>query len=267
MTDTEKWKDPWFEELSGVAKLFMFYYLDNCDCAGIWRGSFRHFQFMTNFKYTAKEMLADFDGKIFQLTNGSYFMPNFVKFQYGQLTPKSNVYKGVLKALSYNDIQIKGYSSLSKTLDIPIDSLGVTLPPTHMDKDKDNIKEGTAAKAPLPISEFELLSLWHNSTGQKIGFGLTPKERTLFLAACKIITTREDWENFIKTISTSDFIKNNPKIMRLSWVLEEENMIKIARGQFDNKSAIDLDDVFGKGPDVNDESTSELLLAIKGKYE
>ena len=49
-TDTEKWKDVWFEELSGEAKLMYFFFLDNCDCAGIWKGSFKQFKFFTGFK-------------------------------------------------------------------------------------------------------------------------------------------------------------------------------------------------------------------------
>jgi hypothetical protein len=85
-TDSDKWKDVWFEELSGELKLFFFYFLDNCDCAGVWKGSFRQYAFFSGFTITKDQVLKSFGEKIIELENGSFFMPNFITFQYGKLS-------------------------------------------------------------------------------------------------------------------------------------------------------------------------------------
>lgn len=36
MTETSKWRDQWFRDLSTDAKLLWLYICDNCDCAGFW---------------------------------------------------------------------------------------------------------------------------------------------------------------------------------------------------------------------------------------
>ena len=45
MSETEKWKDPWFEGLSKDFKLIWLYLLDDCDNAGIWQMSIRRLNF------------------------------------------------------------------------------------------------------------------------------------------------------------------------------------------------------------------------------
>jgi len=103
-TDTDKWKDSWFENLSTEGKLFFFYYVDNCDHAGIWKGSFKHFNFVTNLNYSEERMISEFSAKIVKSRNNYYFMPNFIRFQYGALSPSNNAHKGVINSLKYNNL-------------------------------------------------------------------------------------------------------------------------------------------------------------------
>jgi hypothetical protein len=103
-TDTDKWKDPWFESLSHAGKLMYYYYLDNCDHAGVWKGSFKQVQFFTGTKYDKAKFLNEFEGKVIELSSGNFFMPNFIKFQYGELFECNNAHKGVIKSLIYNGI-------------------------------------------------------------------------------------------------------------------------------------------------------------------
>lgn len=104
-TDTEKWKDPWFDNLPGVAKLFFFYICDMVDCAGIWKTNFSNFKKNTGFTYTEKDFEVDFNGKVKKLDNGNYFLTGFIKFQYGSLRENNTAHKGVLKSLAYNGIE------------------------------------------------------------------------------------------------------------------------------------------------------------------
>lgn len=136
-TDTEKWKDPWFDNLSGVGKLFFYYLLDMVDCAGIWKTNFGHFKKNTGFVFSHDDITREFSEKLMLLDNGNYFLTNFIKFQYGTLNKTNNAHKGVFKSLDYNNIETSPYLAPNKPLPSP------TAAPfkgaQDKDKDKDNI--------------------------------------------------------------------------------------------------------------------------------
>lgn len=133
-TDTEKWKDPWFDNLSGVAKLFFYYLIDNVDCAGIWKPNFKHFERNTGFKYSESEAIFDFSEKLKKLDNGNFMLSSFIKFQYGTLKKTSNVYKGVIKSLEYNGLQSNPCLTLDQGLPNPLQGVMDTDTDTHKNK-------------------------------------------------------------------------------------------------------------------------------------
>ena len=47
-TDAEKWKDPFFEELTNDYKLIWLYLLDYVDNAGLWHKSIKRLNFYCN---------------------------------------------------------------------------------------------------------------------------------------------------------------------------------------------------------------------------
>jgi hypothetical protein len=112
-TDTEKWKDPWFDELSLQAKLFFFYFVDNCDHAGVFNVSLKKFNRDTGCRYKESDLKRDYAGKLRFLVNGRIWMPKFIDFQYGKLSETNNAHKGVFKSLEYNNIQIRGFDGAS----------------------------------------------------------------------------------------------------------------------------------------------------------
>lgn len=154
-TDTEKWKDAWFENLSTEGKLFFFYYVDNCDHAGIWKGSFKHFNFMTNLNYSEDKMLDEFSYKIIKTKNNNYFMPNFIRFQYGALSPQNNAHKGVLNSLNYNGL-INDYLNINNLQTSPYiaPAEGHYRGAQEQDKEKDKDKEQDKEKKSR-ASEFQ----------------------------------------------------------------------------------------------------------------
>jgi hypothetical protein len=82
-TDSEKWKDPFFEELTKEFKLAWIYLLDDCDHAGIWRKSIKRLNFSLDTNFTEIELLKEFNERIVVLNNEKWFIPKFVTFQYG----------------------------------------------------------------------------------------------------------------------------------------------------------------------------------------
>ena len=209
-TDSDKWKDPWFEDLSGIGMLFFFYYLDNCDCAGIWKGSFKQFCFMTKFNYTPDDMLQEFGGKVVRLKNGSYFMPSFIKFQYGALSESNNAHKGVLKSLNYNDIQTSPMLAPAKPHASPCQ--GAQDKDKDKDKDKDNTNSEQCINKTRSNTEFAMgLESSYKSYSFTEGYPRNIFEEfaleayPIYLASNK---PDKQWLNFL-----TYYIKNNkPKI-------------------------------------------------------
>lgn len=95
-TDTAKWEDPWFSELTGEVRFLWLYLLDACDHAGIWKANRRHAEFCLGMKVDwpkAEEALKD---RIYK--NGEYwFIPKFLKFQYGAELNRGDAAKGAIR--------------------------------------------------------------------------------------------------------------------------------------------------------------------------
>lgn len=139
-TATDKWEDVWFSGLSNPQKLFWIYLLDKCDSAGIWEKNFNAASFFLGFKIAETD--CDFlEGKVFNVNGSKWFIPNFIDFQYGELTPNCKPHIPILKTLErYN---LKGYPK------------GINTPNTRQDKtrqDKDKDKDN--------ITEEQMQNLW-----------------------------------------------------------------------------------------------------------
>lgn len=84
-TDTIKWKKRFFRELPNDYKLLWIYILDDCDHAGIWEVDFDSVQLKIGVKFDKKEALNKFNNRVIEFNGGDkWFIPDFVKFQYGE---------------------------------------------------------------------------------------------------------------------------------------------------------------------------------------
>ena len=83
-TDTHKWRNPWFRDLSDKAKLVWVYLCDECDHSGIWKADFALASFQLNFKVTHQQLLLWFDNKIHFFGEDKILVVQFFEFQYGQ---------------------------------------------------------------------------------------------------------------------------------------------------------------------------------------
>lgn len=148
-TDTEKWKDDWFLSLSNDEKVVWFWLLDNCNHAGICKPSIGLLNFMCRTKYTEDELIKMMEGRLIKF-EGFWFIPKFLKFQYGTLISKMPAVKSVVKELiakklldfSRNFIEVPDEEQTEES-----DNCIVTVPEqlgksslTLKDKDKDKNK-------------------------------------------------------------------------------------------------------------------------------
>lgn len=130
-TDTGKWNDPWFRSLSGTAKLLWSWLVDHCDNAGVIDPDTKLAEFQIGDPVEEKHF-AELGNRLERLPNGKFWIPKFIRFQFGELNPESRVHASVIKLLDFHKISYP-ISSLSIGYVNPLDST--------KDKEKDKDKE------------------------------------------------------------------------------------------------------------------------------
>lgn len=107
-TDTAKWNEDWFLELSNSYKLFWIYICDNCDHAGIFKPNKRIFELIVGEKMNVTDFLESCNldkVRIVELENGRWYLTGFISFQYGgKLNVNNRVHKSILSVLTKNNI-------------------------------------------------------------------------------------------------------------------------------------------------------------------
>ena len=99
-TDSTKWNDNWFSNLNNQQKLTWIYILDTCDHSGIWEKNLKVLNFHIGSNYVGNDLNEIFSGKFIEI-NDKWFIPNFIKFQYGDkfLTSTNNAILSARKLL------------------------------------------------------------------------------------------------------------------------------------------------------------------------
>jgi hypothetical protein len=124
-TETNKWDKVWFRKLSTTHKVFWGYILDRCSSAGVWEVDFETAEYYIRGSLNIDEIRAAFDGHFVDINGGSlWFIPDFIDFQYGELSESCNPHKPVINQLKKLNL-LEGYMKGFETL---------------MDKDKDKDK-------------------------------------------------------------------------------------------------------------------------------
>jgi len=99
--DTEIWNNTWFMDLLPIEKIMFFYIVTKCDYVGVWNPNFRLASFVINSEWDLNwnELLKKTKGNIEVLENGKWFLPDFCKFQYGELSEQSRPHQTYIKKL------------------------------------------------------------------------------------------------------------------------------------------------------------------------
>ena len=109
-TDTDKYKKPFLRGLQGAYKLLWDYLYHDCNHAGIWIVDFEVAQIYlgNDMPVNEKDALKYFnedEKRIVRISNNSkWFIPGFVKFQYGDLNPNNKAHNSVIKILTGFDL-------------------------------------------------------------------------------------------------------------------------------------------------------------------
>lgn len=183
MTETNKWKDNWFSNLSNDQKLIWLFILDDCTHAGIWEKNFRRLRFETNTDLSDEDISNFLYSKVIDLGD-KYFIPKFLDFQYNNfLTSQSPAIKSARESLIKIGLLSKDLVWIKEALYNPNETLnkgydkGYTNPSiipnkgldkgllrakdkdkaeeTDMDKVKDKSKDKETDKAEVKFKETE----------------------------------------------------------------------------------------------------------------
>ena len=143
-TDIEKWKDPFFEELTPEYKLIYLYLLDDCDNAGIWNKSMKRLNYSCGTNITDEELMSTFSDRLIRVNPDVCIVSKFMYFQYGKDWLTSNN-KAVISARN----KLTLIDSLSIPYQYPNDTLSIPYSypiDRAKDKDKDKIKDKDTVK-------------------------------------------------------------------------------------------------------------------------
>lgn len=128
MTDTFKWRDPWFRKLSPGAKLLWLYVTDVCDAIGVFDFDMEAATFHIGQDIGDKE-LNEISSRVQKIAESKYYILKFIEFQYGKLSQDCNAHKPVFKLVEKHKLAINsngiGYAYPTDTL---LGSLPDTLP-------------------------------------------------------------------------------------------------------------------------------------------
>lgn len=111
-TDTEIWDKQWFMELSLKHKCLIRFIFDKCDVAGIWEANWVLASTYIGEDITEKDIIP-ISSQIQHLRENKYFVPDFIEFQYGELSASCKPHIKVIQILKkYNlfDKLNKGYT-------------------------------------------------------------------------------------------------------------------------------------------------------------
>lgn len=139
-TDTEKWEDEWFTELSNDYKVIWFYLLDTCDNAGVWKRNIKKLNYLCNTNVTEEDLLNVFGKRIHVLADDKWFIKKFCIVQYGHdfLQSKNKAVTSAVKKLIIEGILILNEYP-NDTLSIPYQYTIDT--PKEQEQVKDNVKD------------------------------------------------------------------------------------------------------------------------------
>jgi hypothetical protein len=129
-TETNKWDDPWFASLPFKAKLAWDYVLSKCDNAGVWSPNLALADFQIGTKIDWDEFKRALDYRLKIVRGNKWWIPSFIKFQYGRLSPDARVHQSILRILDAHGL-VEAYNQwLSDGIAIPSESHsdGIAIP-------------------------------------------------------------------------------------------------------------------------------------------
>lgn len=173
LTETNKWDDPWFCDLSANAKLVWTFVCDRCDLAGVWQVNRAQTEFLVKAKLDWNQIVAELGDRIVVFENGGkWLLRKFIQFQFPRglnraCKPHVHVFRLIEKhGISLDGLlvaSLSGVSQHSGTVTEPLPKGYLTVQDKDQEQDKDQDKEKDRESA-----EREILRVEPNAAEQVI---------------------------------------------------------------------------------------------------
>jgi hypothetical protein len=139
-TETEKWRDSWFCDLSTNEKLGYIYILDNCDSTGVWDANTKLAEFSIGAKLKWNDLAEKMGHRVFKLKDGKWLVTRFIGFQYGKLTPDCRPHLPILRLVEKH--KASGFpSDLQSLINTLCNRVSNRVSDTAQDKEQDKDQE------------------------------------------------------------------------------------------------------------------------------
>jgi hypothetical protein len=150
-TDTQKWEDEWFTEMSNDYKIIWIYLLDTCDNAGIWKQNIKLLNFSCGTNISLERLAEIFKGRITKIDTDKWIINKFCVYQYGIdfLNSKNKAVLSAIKKLIIArvlEVDTSGIYTPKIVFDNSIDTLSIPYQYTtdsikDKDKEKDKVQD------------------------------------------------------------------------------------------------------------------------------
>jgi hypothetical protein len=143
-TETVKWDDPWFAELSLPFKVAWLYICDRCDLAGVWNVNMGLLNYQCGTEINLEQLLATLgDERAVRVAPDKIWLPKFISFQYGSLTADCKPHRPVIKRLESLGLLQRVSEGYRKGID--------TLQEKEKEKEKEKDKEEEGSGEEIPL--------------------------------------------------------------------------------------------------------------------
>lgn len=106
-TETNKWRDPWFRNLSSPAKMLWWYVCENCDAVGLIDLDVRLASTDCGLKITPSAVV-EIASRLEHVGGSKFFIPQFIPFQYGSVSVSCPAHKSIIRLIEIHALENKG---------------------------------------------------------------------------------------------------------------------------------------------------------------
>lgn len=140
-TDTSKWDDPWFMELSPEAKCLWMYICDRCDAAGVidFNARLAAVQIGYSIPYPTFELFGE---RVKKLPSGKWRIMKFLPFQYGRVDARCPAHKPLIRCIHLHQLEVEIDNLPNRVADTLPDRVQEKEEDTHTEKVWDKNRNG-----------------------------------------------------------------------------------------------------------------------------
>jgi hypothetical protein len=247
MTETSKWEKPWYRKLSLKHKLLWNWLCDRCDAAGVIEVDWDLASFQIGEEVSTSD-LESLDGRVAPMTKEKMYIPSFIEFQYGKLSPDCRPHAAVISLLRKHGIAVDGSEVNFSKAEIIGYPKGID---THQDKDKDQDQDKTKTKKRkdratldelkeyaislrLPASDGEHMFDYWESCGWALGKG-------------KVL----DWKAAFRTRRSKGWLpslNNKPPEEEIDYANAPGDSVDFATWWLETRARVDAEELAAQGP-------------------